>query len=33
MANALKEKQDFLDRLVTFVGGTYRNDKCVKLLG
>lgn len=24
---------DFLDRFVTFVAGTYRNDKCIKLLG
>ncbi|CAM9352515.1 unnamed protein product [Ectocarpus sp. 6 AP-2014] len=25
--------KDFLDRFVTFVAGTYRNDKCIKLLG
>eukprot|EP00752_Nemacystus_decipiens_P001260 g1258.t1 len=28
-----QEKKDFLDRFVTFVAGTYRNDKCIKLLG
>jgi len=28
-----EKEQDLLDRFVAFVAGTYRNDKCIKLLG
>lgn len=34
MTSSQSEKaKDFLDRFVTFVAGTYSNDKCIKLLG
>lgn len=33
MSTEREKRQDFLDRFVSFVAGTYRNDKCIKLLG
>ncbi|CAM9801987.1 unnamed protein product [Scytosiphon promiscuus] len=33
MSSPNEREKDFLDRFVTFVAGTYRNDKCIKLLG
>lgn len=33
MSSSQEKTKDFLDRFVTFVAGTYRNDKCIKLLG
>eukprot|EP00903_Cladosiphon_okamuranus_P007277 g7053.t1 len=33
MSSQEDKTKDFLGRFVTFVAGTYRNDKCIKLLG